>query len=266
MIALFTAFQRRLIYHPSRDTPTALEEMARTQGFEPLANPAGHTIAWMHLPKDGDPPEAVFIVFHGNAGFALHRAYYRDALRELSGDRWACAVLEYPGYGARSGSPDKHTLEAAAEELLSVLLERFDVPVHLIGESLGSGVATGLAAAHPDQIEGLLLVTPFTSLAEAGQRHFPLLPVRLLLRDNFDNTRNLKNYHGPVAVLLAARDRVIPAVLGEKLHDSYHGPRRLWVQPEADHNTLDLSPGNDFWKEMGDFLLDASTEKPPSGL
>lgn len=259
MIALFAGFQRRLIYYPSPGTPAALEQMARAEGFAPLANPAGETIAWIQSPRDGAAPEAVFIVFHGNAGFALHRSYYRDALRELSADRWACAVLEYPGYGARPGSPSKDSLEAAAAEVLEVVLARHPVAIYLIGESLGTGVATSLAASHPENVQGLILVTPFTSLAAVGQYHYPLLPVRLLLRDNFDNVQNLKHYGGPVSVVLAEDDRIIPATIGKQLYEAYEGPRRLWSQPAAGHNTLDLNPENPMWKEIGDFLLTPPT-------
>lgn len=264
MIAFFAAFQRRLIYYPSTGTADALKEMAQAEGFEPLRNPDGETIAYLHSPRDGAVPEAVFIVFHGNAGFALHRSYYRDALRELSAGRWACVVLEYPGYGARPGSPSKGSLEAAAAEILEVVLARHPVPVYLIGESLGSGVATSLAASHPDKVSGLILVTPFTSLAEVGRHHYPFLPVRLLLRDNFDNVRNLKHYGGPVAVILAEDDRIIPAEIGRKLHDAYEGPSRLWTQPGTGHNTLDLNPQNPMWKEMGEFLFTPPADGPRS--
>src|SRR5690606_31661247 len=139
-------------------------------------------------------------------------------------------------------------------EVLEILLGRFDAPFYLGGESLGSGVATGLAAAPPETIRGLLLVTPFTSLAAAGRRHFPYLPARLRLRDNFANTPNLRLHDGSVAMLLAGRDRVTPAALGKLLHDSYHGPRLLRIQPEAGHNTLALAPGNPLWRELGEFL------------
>jgi pimeloyl-ACP methyl ester carboxylesterase len=264
MIAFFAAFQRRLIYYPTTGTAEALAEFARAEGFEALQNPAGETIAYLHSPRDVATPEAVFIVFHGNAGFALHRSYYRDALREVSADRWACVVLEYPGYGARAGSPSKNTLEAAAAEVLEVVLARHPVPVYLIGESLGSGVATSLAASHPDKVSGLILVTPFTSLAAVGRHHYPFLPVRLLLRDNFDNVRNLKQYQGPVAVVLAEDDRIIPAAIGKKLYDAYEGPRRLWTQPGAGHNTLDLNPQNPMWKEMGEFLFTPPADGPGS--
>ncbi len=259
MIALFAAFQRRLIYYPSIGAPAALAEMARYEGFEALANPAGLTIAWIDLPGDGKAPDAVVIVFHGNAGFALHRSYYRDALRALSADRWACVILEYPGYGARTGTPSKSSLEAAAAEVIEVITARHQAPIYLIGESLGSGVATGLAAAHPETIKGVILITPFTSLAEVGRYHYPFLPVRLLLQDNFDNARNLKCYRGPVAIVLAGQDRVIPAELGKKLHDTYDGPRHLWTQPDAGHNTLDLTTGHPMWREIVDFL-----RTPPS--
>ena len=97
-------------------------------------------------------------------------------------------------------------------------------------------------------------MTPFTSLAEVGRHHYPFLPVRFLLRDNFDNIKNLKHYGGPVAVVLAEDDRIIHASIGKKLYDAYEGTRRLWTQPGAGHNTLDLNPENPMWKEIGDFL------------
>ena len=56
------------------------------------------------------------------------------------------------------------------------------------------------------------------------------LRVRLLLRDRYDNRSALKNYRGPVAVLLAGRDEVIPARFGRELFDSYSGSKRLWIQ------------------------------------
>ncbi len=255
MIALFAAFQRRLIYYPSKESSAALGHLAQHAGFAPLENPAGETVAWIHLPDDGDPPDAVFLVFHGNAGHALHRSYYRSALRRLSDDRWACAVLEYPGYGARDGTPSQRSFEEAAEEVYGILRSRFAAPVYLIGESLGSGPATALAAQHPEEVRGLLLVTPFTSLADVGRTHYPFLPVGLLLRDNFDNAANLEGYGGPVAVLVAGRDRIVPAALGEKLLQTYAGPGRLWSQPKADHNSLDLSPSHPMWREIADFLL-----------
>jgi len=49
------------------------------------------------------------------------------------------------------------------------------------GESLGTVVAVDLAVEHPPA--ALVLRSPFTSMADVGQHHYPFLPVRLLLRD-----------------------------------------------------------------------------------
>jgi len=266
LLAILALSQRSMIYYPSRNDAESLEREARGNGFSPWTNSAGQTIGYCSLaaPDDARPPAAVLIT-HGNAGYAMHRADYAQILRNAAPKRaLSVYILEYPGYGARSGAPSKDSLEAAAAELLEVVLARHPVPVYLIGESLGSGVATSLAASHPDKVSGLILVTPFTSLAAVGRHHYPFLPVRLLLRDNFDNVRNLKYYGGPVAVVLAEDDRVIPAAIGKNLHDAYGGPRRLWTQPGAGHNTLDLNPENPMWKEIIDFLKVPATGGPGS--
>ena len=58
-------------------------------------------------------------------------------------------------------------------------------PVYLVGESLGSGVASYLAGTYSNQIAGLILISPFSSLTDVAQHHFPLLPVRWFLVDRF---------------------------------------------------------------------------------
>jgi len=54
--------------------------------------------------------------------------------------------------------------------------------------------------------------------------------------------------------VVAGRDEVIPTHLGRKLHDEYAGPKRLWLQPEAGHNTMDYIPGAPWWREVTEFL------------
>ena len=43
--------------------------------------------------------------------------------------------------------------------------------------------------------------------------------------------------------------------LGEALYRDYPGPKRLWVDGPADHNTLDYDPSLPRWAEMLGFLL-----------
>jgi pimeloyl-ACP methyl ester carboxylesterase len=199
------------------------------------------------------------LVLHGNAGYALDRNYFVTGLRAL-GNQWDVFLFEYPGYGARDGTPSEASFKAAATQALQSLLALDSRPVFITGESLGSGVACLLASASPSQVAGLLLVTPFSSLVEVAAHHYPFLPVRTLLRERYDSREALANYGGPVAFLLAGRDEVVTRELGQQLYDSYSGPRWLQVQAHAGHNTLTYSPEASWWAEVASFLT--SYRKP----
>ena len=127
-------------------------------------------------------------------------------------------------------------------------------PVFILGESLGSGVASYFAAQFPQQVAGLLLITPFSSLTDVAAHHYPFLPVRLLLRERYDSLEALSHYTGPVAFLLAGRDEVVSTSLGQQLYDSYKGRKWLHIEPRAGHNTLPYHPGAPWWKQASTFL------------
>ena len=155
--------------------------------------------------------------------------------------------MEYPGYGARAGSPSQQSLCEAADE--AILLLAKDGPVYVIGESLGTGVAAYLAGAHPEAVAGLLLIAPYHNLGDVAQHQMPVFPAKWMLWDRFPSAENLRNYHGRVAVLLAGQDTVVPNKFGRRLYDSYAGPKKLWEVPEATHNDLPNRP-EAWWREL----------------
>jgi pimeloyl-ACP methyl ester carboxylesterase len=264
-LIVVTGFQSSLIYYPGTATEAQMLSIAEAWGMEPWRDGDGAIVGWKDSAADSIPEDVHYaLVFHGNAGHAMHRGYYRNGLRALSDERvqWRTFIFEYPGYGARAGRPSEEAFKRAADEALRSLLEETGgAPIYLIGESLGSGVASHLAGKYPDAISGILLVTPFTTLAEVGAKHYPFLPVGWLLRDNYDNRSALTAYNGPLAVLLAESDQVVPAELGRRLYDHYDGPKRLWVQAGRGHNNLDFNPSADWWSEAFRFL----TQSPASG-
>jgi pimeloyl-ACP methyl ester carboxylesterase len=160
-------------------------------------------------------------------------------------------LLEYPGYGPRSGAPGEESVVAAAVDAVDRL--GTDLPVILVGESLGSATAA-LAAAERPGVAGLLLVTPVASVTSLARRHYPLAP-SFLVRDAFRADRALPRYPGPVAFLVAGRDEVAPPDLARELLAARSGPKRLWEQPDATHNTLRYRPGDPLWADVTAFLL-----------
>jgi pimeloyl-ACP methyl ester carboxylesterase len=255
LLAFLALSQRSMIYYPSKNSTAALEQEATIQGFLPWKNPQGETIGYQSLVAPTDPrPPVAMVIFHGNAGYALHRTDYDTILRAAAPDHaLSLYILEYPGYGARPGAPSQGAFLTAAREAIDTIPP--ETPVILLGESIGTGVASATASAIPDRIAGLLLLTPFDNLANVAQHHYPLLPVRWILRDQYPSADWLKNYHGPVAIILAEDDTIVPAKFGHKLHDMYEGPKLLILADQADHNDLLHTLPPSAWQEALQFLL-----------
>lgn len=253
--------QRKMIYFPSQGPEELLLKEAKAKGMTAWRDAEGNLIGWKASPEDGTEGGNAVVVFHGNAGYALHRDYFVDGFLSLNGQSsWTIYIFEYPGYGARPGRPSEETLKAAAGHPVESLFGEDFSRILLVGESLGTGIATHLVNRFPDRIDGLLLITPFTSFVDVGRKHYPIFPVGLLLRERYNNRMALKGYHGPVAFLIAGADEIIPPTLGRRLYEAYEGPKRLWVQEGRGHNTLDYHPRASWWREVIEFL-----QNPDSG-
>jgi fermentation-respiration switch protein FrsA (DUF1100 family) len=132
-------------------------------------------------------------------------------------------IFDYRGYGDNSGSPSEEMLAADARAIWNYATQERDVlPNRLIlyGESLGGGVAVRLAAelSQADAAPaGLIVRSTFSSLVEAGEYHYPLLPVRLVLVDRFDSVDRIPDVTCPILQLHGARDSIMPIELGRRL-------------------------------------------------
>jgi len=244
--------QEGLLFFPQHATTVELDALAREDGFEAWTNSAGARIGWRSTAGD---PTHVLLIFHGNGGFALGRNY-KPMRRHIAtnGRGPALYLLEYPGYGARAGKPSSRAMTAAAIEAFDTLAANPHLRIEIMGQSLGSGVACAVASVRPDRVAGIVLVTPYDSLASGASTHYPWLPVRWLMRHQFDSDKNLAHYHGPIAFLVAGRDGTIPPRLAERLCAGYAGPKRLWLAPNAGHNDFDQLMAN--WPEVNAWLMD----------
>jgi len=241
--------QRRLMYFPTQGSENDVRAFAQARGFAPWHDAEGRIIGWKPA-TDSTPRDDALLVFHGNGGMASHRDYLAVGFAP----HFDVRVVEYPGYGAREGKSSEKNFRAAAVEALEALERERAGRVFVAGESLGSGVAAWLAGAYPDRVAGAVMITPFDSAVAVARNHYPFLPVRLLMRDRYESIRHLESYRGPVAVLIAGRDEVVPAHHGHAFYDAYGGPKRLWLQERSTHNVMDYAPGASWWREMALFL------------
>ncbi|MEM7207510.1 MAG: alpha/beta hydrolase [Pseudomonadota bacterium] len=250
--ALFV-FQRNLIYLPTRG-----EISDRTLSINGLTHwPAKNNYRGYlaHPNNNTNNVRGTVIVFHGNAGNASDRRYYSDALTALG---YRVLIIEYPGYGARRGSPGEQEIVSDGVATLGIVREQYGGPIFILGESLGAGVAAAVLAQTKQnsniEIAGIALLTPWDSLTNLAGSIYWFMPVRWLLRDRYESVDNLREFSGRVAMITAAQDRVIPNIHSERLFESIGSQKRRWHFEKSGHNDWPSHPQADWWREMMDFL------------
>jgi len=245
VLAAIYVRQDRLLYFPTPATVAdvtgaGLRAWPSAQDFRGLvAEPVGAV-------------RGTAIVFHGNAGHVGHRAFYAQALTPLG---LRVILAEYPGYGPRSGVLGEANLVADAEQTLALAHRHYGGPLLLVGESLGAAVAAAAAARQRDLTAGLLLITPWDRLSRVASHHYPWLPVRWLLRDDYDSQAQLAHFDHPVVVAVAEHDTIVPARFGTALHAALGGAKRLVVIVASDHNDWPDRVDAAWWRSVIAFAL-----------
>lgn len=245
---LFFLRQRSLLYYPDRQSMAAAEAQAAGAGLAPWKNAQGELIGWRTPARPR--PSVRWLHLHGNGGQALGRA---EAMRTLLAADPAAEIfiLEYPGYGPRAGTSTEASLNAAALAAMDALPA--DAPLYLYGRSMGGAVAMMAMMARPGRIAGAVFITPLPGFAAVGSRHYPWLPVGVLLRDRLNSRALAPALKIPAQFVIAEGDRTIPPDLGRDLANAWGGRKRLLSVP-VDHN--DFTPDENFWREARDFLAD----------
>ena len=238
-------WQDRLLYIP------ALTTVERVAAGGLRAWPSSQDFRGLVAEPTGDVRGTV-IVFHGNAGHVGDRMFYAHALTPLG---LRVILAEYPGYGPRGGMLGEASLVADAEETIALAHRQYGGPMLLLGESLGAAVAAAAGARHRDLTAGLLLITPWDRLAHVGSHHYPWLPVKWMLRDDYDTLANLAAFDRPVVVAVAERDSIVPAHFGTALHAALGGPKLLVVIKASDHNDWPDRVDASWWRAAIAFAL-----------
>jgi pimeloyl-ACP methyl ester carboxylesterase len=148
----------------------------------------------------------------------------------------AVFLVNYRGYAGNPGTPSESAFILDAQAVYDVLKSRYE-QIAVMGRSLGSGVATALAATRP--VQKLILVTPYDSLANVAADHYWWAPVRWLIKDHYDSARRIHDIQVPVLVLIAARDEVIFRARSDALVAAIPpGMRHVRIVDNATHNDI----------------------------
>jgi uncharacterized protein len=189
---------------PSPELPTGTEALR-------IERPDGVELHGHLLRGTGEGPP--ILGFGGNAWNAADMALFLHRVFPESD----VAAFHYRGYGPSTGRPSGQALEEDALAIHDNLLSHagWEDPPVVVGFSIGAGPAAHLSAHRP--LRGLILVTPFDSLANLARELYPWLPVGALLRHHMEPAAALVEAEIPVAIIAAERDEVIPPARTEAL-------------------------------------------------
>jgi pimeloyl-ACP methyl ester carboxylesterase len=225
LFALIFFSQRSLIYFPQPRSNHDGSIMTLTLG-------SGTVLVSMR-PATG--PDAV-IYFGGNAeDVSLDMSDFSSTFPNS-----AIYLLHYPGYGGSAGHPTEKSILDAAFALFDVVHSQHS-NVTLIGRSLGTGVAVHVASQRP--VTRVVLVTPFDSLVDVAEEHYPFLPNRWMMFDKYDSWKYAPQVTAPTRMVVAGNDEVIPRTSTERLRTRFTQSAVSYVVvPGVGHNSVSESP------------------------
>lgn len=208
-----------------------------------VRTPAGDYFGEVHEPSG--PAKGTVVYFHGNAGTVADRSYAWQPVKELG---YRVVLVEYPGFGARDGDVDVGAMGARSVADFDLVRHAYpDQPLIVAGESFGAGMAAVVAGARPAHTCAAVLLTPWNRLSDLVQEKFPMFPAGVLLEESYPSDRALQAYPGPVTIVGAELDTLIPVHHARTLARRVAGST-VQVVPGAGHNDWPAKVKVDDWR------------------
>ncbi|MGJ7605202.1 alpha/beta hydrolase [Variovorax sp. LT1R20] len=217
--------------------------------------PGGMVRGYVYHPQGEDAVQDLFIYFAGRSEDVRATAQTLHWLPEGFG----FAAINYRGVADSQGHPSEIASVEDGAQFAKHLRRAFpNARLHVVGRSLGTGVAIQLVARQ--EFASLQLVTPYDSMLEVAKKRFPLVPLSLLLRNRFDSLTHCAEVAAKTQVLLAERDDVVLPERSEKLIAAWPTPVSVETVPGSDHyNIMGLE---ETWLRLIDFALTAVLPEP----
>jgi pimeloyl-ACP methyl ester carboxylesterase len=251
----------RVMFYPRRSWP-GISLVSSVHDGQVEVEPGVSVGYSLHL---AEPQSPLFLYFHGNGEVA--RDY--DSIAPLYTNLGiSLLVADYRGYGWSDGFPTASSLVHDAplvfRALGQVLREaEVEVPkrVFVMGRSLGSAAAIGVASHHQEAIAGLIIESGFAHTLRLLARLGVMLEDLDEAQDVFANLAKISQICLPTLVIHGQADMLIPVSEGVALYKgsgAADDEKRLVVIPGAGHNDL-------CWDDLS-FRRSAISDRSPAPL
>jgi len=236
----FVVNERSLVFYPMARASIA-PQSADLKGVAEvnLATEDGERLyGWWTSPKPG---HGVIVILTGK-GVVL--SDYANQVGDLADHGFGVLGIDYRGNGVSTGSPSEAGLRADARAAFDfVRAAAPQAKIAVFGESLGTGVAVGLA--HDRPVAGVLLNSPYASVARLFELRGLKLPYRVLMADPLDSEALIGGLGVPVMILHATADDAIPISEARRLYAAAREPKEMIEVDGANHAEVWFGPTRD---------------------
>lgn len=248
---MLDAFARQMLY-PAPPVPVPSPPPAPLEEVWLDLSERGRVQAWAAVAPGLSPAAPLLLFFHGN-GENLETVRWSGLFEEFGRLGVAVLAADFPGYGRSTGIPSEEGLIATGDAAVAWARERHLArPLVVCGWSLGAALAIAAVDRHPDEVRGLIALSPWTTLAEVAAGIFPELAVKAMLREHYDSRQAARRIRVSALVVHGERDDLIPVKQGEEIAAVLGGSARWMPVRGAAHN--DLLGRREVWDEMARFV------------
>ena len=223
-------FQRNLLYHPKENNYANDTILVPIEKVNIKTQDGIELLSWYHQKNSSQYKTILF--FHGNAGSLENRIHKINHFNEMNIN---FLLVSWRGFSGNNGKPTEKGLyedaKSAVDWLESKGINKNQIIIY--GESLGTGVAVEIA--QNNNFAGVILESPFTSMSAAGKKKYPFLPVKLLLKDKYENIKKIKNVKIPILVMHGKVDKIVPFYMGKKIYELANEPKYSYFSEYDDH-------------------------------
>lgn len=172
-----------------------------------------------HVNKDLELPTIIYFAGNGESSGSTFYKYHQDDVFDRLDD-YQFIMIDYPGYGLSEGIPRDDSMRHYSEvvyEYVSQLSYVDQDEIYVYGYSIGTGVATYVASKY--QIQGLILVAPYSSILDLFNAYVPIFKgvFSELIVEEFDSSTYAKDVRVAPLIIASKTDETIPIALSEKL-------------------------------------------------
>ncbi len=244
--------QSKLLYYPnlpSRKLTASPADIGLEYEPVSITTSDGIEIHGWFIPAKEERGTLLF--FHGNAGNISHRL---DSLKIFHDLGLSTLIVDYRGYGRSQGSISEQGTYFDAEAAWNYLTETRNIPAQKIvvfGRSLGAAIAAYVTSRQSPG--ALILESAFTSVPDMAARLYPVFPVRLLSRFQYNTKKMLLSVSSQVLIIHSPDDDIIPYENGQNLYNSAREPKEF-LEIRGRHNDGFLVSGRTYIDGIDNFI------------